>query len=258
MESQIKEISIAEITDPAAPMRSGIDREEVWNLAESIKREGLINPITVRPKDGRYEVVAGHRRFVACKIAGLPTIQCVVRELDDAQSFEIMAHENLERQDVDPVDEALFLGRLIGEDTVKIKETAEKLNRSIQWVEDRLMILTYPDFMIEAIKSGKLKLGVAKHLSKIEDEVYLRMYVNTALVHGMSVAHAEYYGNCAEQGVLANSEKILPPPDGTPEPDAAKARAMCERCGRMAVHPNLRSALIHVECPAADIPSGSQ
>src|SRR3990167_6512797 len=98
---EVRNISIVDIVDPANPMRTEIDRDTIFELSESIKQQGLINPITVRPKDGKFEVVAGHRRFTACKLAVLNEIACVIRELNDDAAWSMMAHENLERQDID-------------------------------------------------------------------------------------------------------------------------------------------------------------
>ena len=249
MNETIKKIRSDEIDDPKNPMRSGLDNESLFELAESIKREGLINPIMVRPVGDRFEVVAGHRRFAACKIAGMVDIACVVRELDDTQTFEVMAHENLERLDVDPVDEALFLGRLIGEDENKIKEVAEKLNRSVQWVEDRLAILTYPDYLIEALKIGKIKLGVAKYLGAIEDDAYRFNFVQSAIRDGMSLLQAHYLFNQWKGGVFKDSAEIIPSDVDAPDRPAPKMRAICARCGQEAVSPNLKSVFIHEECP---------
>src|SRR3990167_7076615 len=105
----MQEIYTDIIDDPVHAMRSDIDRAELFELADNIKQNGLINPITVRPVGNRYEVVAGHRRLSACKIAGKIKITCVVRALTDAEGFAIKAAENLERVDVDPVDEANFI-----------------------------------------------------------------------------------------------------------------------------------------------------
>jgi len=249
MPDDIRNISINEIIDPQNPMRSELDRATIFELAESIKREGLINPITVRPRDGKFEVVAGHRRFVACKLAGLSEISCVVRELDDDQAAEVMVHENLERQDVDPVDEALLIGRIVGSDEAKIPGVAKRLNRSEQWVEDRLNILTYPDYMLPPLRSGRLKLGVAKWLATVEDDVYRRMWVESAINQGMTVLQAEVISRQAVAGVYAPSADIMPDTSGVGPQRAAKARAMCARCGQVAEEPNLRNVFIHVTCP---------
>jgi len=245
----IKEISAELIDDPINPMRSGLDRDGIDELAESIKKQGLINPITVRPKGERFEVVAGHRRFAACIQARVLRIACVVRELTDEEVFGIMAAENLERQDVDPVDEAIFLGRLVHNLNWTIEQAAEKLNRSAAWVNDRLAILDYPDYMIEIVRDGRLKLGVAKWLAQIEDDVYRKMYVESAVNHGMSVRQAEYIFRQYEMGLLIPSDKIEAVASEAPVGSVVRARAICARCGKLAEDPNLKNVFIHVECP---------
>lgn len=257
--------------DPANPMRSEVDRDAVFELSESIKKHGLINPITVRPfcrqvtLDGSthnyekvcvrdkhiiaYEVVAGHRRFMACKLAGLNELPCVVRELSDDESWSVMAHENLERQDIDPVDEALFLGRIIGEDELKIKEVSESLNRSPQWVASRLEILSYPDYFLLPIKKGEVRLGVARILAKIEDDYWRKHFFESSIRNGMSIPQAEYAFAQWNMGILASPVDVdldgAPQATYTPKP----ASAICSACRREAVEPNMQLVWVHLECP---------
>lgn len=189
----IKEISHDLIDDPVDAMRSELDRDSLFDLANNIKQNGLINPITVRPRGSRFEVVAGHRRLSACKIAGIIKIQCVVRELDDKQSFEVMAAENLERTDVDPVDEAIFLTKYIEKTGKTIQEVASSIKRSVAYVESRLAIGQMPDYMQNHLKNGGIKLGVALALVQIEDDRMRRVWVEMAARDGVSVAQAEYW-----------------------------------------------------------------
>lgn len=272
MTSNIQEILISKITDPGNPMRSSLDDDAIKDLAESIKKEGLINPITVRAVHGcsmgelpecqrnsipaveckkmRYEVVAGHRRFLACRFVGLAEISCVVRDLDNAQALEVMAHENLHRLDVDPVDEAIFIGRLVNDLHYEIKDVAEKLGRSMVWVEDRLGILDYSEHMIRLVKEGKLKLGVAKHLAEIHDDLYQKMYVDQAVQYGMSVLQADYLQRQYEMGILIPTEKLSAEIDNIVLTTPARVHAVCAKCGKLAEDPNLHNVFIHIECPA--------
>ena len=272
MTSNIQEILISKITDPGNPMRSSLDDDAIKDLAESIKKEGLINPITVRAVHGcsmgelpecqrnsipaveckkmRYEVVAGHRRFLACRFVGLAEISCVVRDLDNAQALEVMAHENLHRLDVDPVDEAIFIGRMINELHYKIKDVAEKLGRSIQWVEDRLGILDYSDYLIGLVKEGKLKLGVAKNLAEIKDDFYQKMYADQAVQYGMSILQADYLRRQYNMGILIPVEKFAENVETINSNISARVHAVCAKCGKLAEDPNLHNVFIHIECPA--------
>lgn len=252
MDNEFRNITIDKIIDPENPMRTDMDRDNIFDLSESIKREGLINPITVRPVGDKFEVVAGHRRFVASKIAGLSEIPCVIRELSDQSTFEIMAHENLHREDVDPVDEALFIGKVIGDDESKIPDVAKSLNRSIQWIEDRLDILTYPDYMLPPLKAGILKLGVAKFLAQILDDTYRKIYVEQAINQGMGVRQAEYLAQQYKMGVLIPLDQVPDNEELGVRKDPPAARATCARCGKVAIHPNLQNVFIHVECPSDD------
>jgi ParB family transcriptional regulator, chromosome partitioning protein len=268
----IVEIPVQQIIEPVDPMRSSFDEDKINELCESIKKQGLINPITVRPVHvpikntecstslkgeicsnplhKKYEVVAGHRRFTACVRASVFVIPCVVREMTDDEVFSMRAHENLFREDVDPVDEALYIGKLIGEETDKIPEIAEQLNRSVTWVEDRLMILTYPDYFLQPIKVGKVKLGVAKALAQIDDEVYRKMFFDNAIRDGMTVWQADYFLSQWQNGIYKDSSEIVIPSDNPKNFEPVKVRMQCAKCGQMAETPNLQTVWIHVECPS--------
>lgn len=249
----IKKIRSDFIMDPAKPMRVDLDKDALWELAESIKKDGLINPITVRPKGDHYEVVAGHRRFKACQIAGIVEISCVVRELNDSQMFEIMAAENLERKDVSPLEEALFIFRLSDELKYTVADIAKKLNRSETWVQDRLAIIDYPEYMQIAIEDGTLKLGVAQYLARINDDAYCKQFVDSAVKNGMSVLQARFLATQYEMGILVPSETILPSNEELQGGEQVSVRAMCVRCGKIAVDPNLQSVFIHKDCPLDDV-----
>jgi len=193
MNDHVQEIFSDLIDDPKDAMRSALDRDGLFDLAENIKQNGLINPITVRPVGDRFEVVAGHRRLSACKISGKIKIPCVVRDLDDQKAFEVMAAENLERQDVDPVDEATFIANFIEKTGKSIAEVAKSLKRSEAWVQSRLEIGAMPDYMKDYIKIGSLKLGVALALVKIDNDRTHQVWVDLAVRDGASVAQAEYW-----------------------------------------------------------------
>lgn len=247
--NNITEIYADKIIEPIDPMRSDMDRDKIDDLASSIKQQGLIQPITVRPVGDKYEVVAGHRRFKACAIAGIVKIPCIIKEMSDQEVIAIRAHENLFRDDINPVDEAIYIGKLIGDDDSKIPEIARQLNRSILWVEDRLNILIYPDYFLPAVRDKKISLGVAKNLAAIQDDVYRKMFFNQAVSNGMAVWQAEYYYRQWEAGIFKDSVEILPPDETLDKPEPIKVRAKCERCGHAAESPNLKSVFTHIECP---------
>ena len=250
----ITEIFADKIIEPVDAMRSDFDSEKIYDLSQSIKKQGLINPITVRPVGDKYEIVTGHRRFKACVMAGIFKIPAVIRDMTDDEVFAIRAHENLFREDVDPVDEALYIGKLIAEDESKIVSVADQLNRSVAWVEDRLAILTYPDYFLPSIKSGKIKLGVAKALAQIGDDVYRRMFFDNAIRDGMTVWQADYFLSQWQNGVFKDSTEIIVPGENPKNSQPAVIKQQCAKCGKMAFAPNLQTVWVHIECPTDEKP----
>jgi ParB/RepB/Spo0J family partition protein len=224
----IKEIYTNIIDDPKDAMRGELDRDALFELAANIKANGLINPITVRPIGGRYEVVAGHRRLSACKIAGIIQVPCVVRELDEAQTFAVMAAENLEREDVNPVDEAIFLTRYMEKSGKTIAEVSRDLKRSEAYVRGRLAVGSMPDYMQIYLRQGLLKLGVALTLLEIEDDATRHMWTEIAVRDGTSIAQATFWVSDYKRQQLPGGVRSATPPDGY-TPDAP--RPVLFRCG---------------------------
>ncbi len=193
METQVQEIYTDQIDLPKENMRTEIDRDSLYELAENIKKNGLISPITVRPKDDRYELVAGQRRYLAHQIAGILKIKCVVRVLTDDEALAVMTSENLERSDVNPIDEANHVGRLLTAHNNDIDEVAKIMSRGRAWVQDRIAVAGMPDYLQEALAHGKIKLGVALVLTQIKSEVMREMWVRQAVRDGITIPVAKYW-----------------------------------------------------------------
>lgn len=226
-EEVVRKIFADKIDEPPLAMRHDIDREQLWELADDIKANGLINPITVRPIGERFEVVAGHRRFLACRMIGLLEIACVVRELSDDQLLGVMASENLVRSDVDPVDEAQFILRLSKERNMNVAEISATVRRSQKYVQDRLTVAEMPEYMHEFIKSKELTLGVALALFEIEPDEKRRLWVGMAIEQNITVPRAEHWAYQHRLGTLPGA--ILTP-DDIPGGPPATARVQMFEC----------------------------
>jgi len=227
-----QEISIDLINDPQNAMRTEIDRNALFELADNIKQNGLINPITVRPVGDRFEVVAGHRRLSACKIAGKVKVLCIIRDLNENETFEIMAAENLERADVDPVDEATFLAEFMLRTNKSVSEVAKAVRRSNNYVESRLCIAQMPDYIREYLKNGLIKLGVALALFQITDERVRRVWVDLAVRDGVSVAQADYWLYGWKMNQLPGGSGSDIPPDGFEPGEIAPVMFECAIDGK--------------------------
>ena len=151
------------------------------------------------------------------KIAGKIKIACVVRELNDQQTFEIMAAENLERADVDPVDEAIFIERYMEQTQKSVEEVAKSVKRSAAWVRSRIEVGKMPEYMHHFLKAGELKLGVALVLSQIDNESTRELWTNIAVRDGASIAQAEYWlYDYNRQKLPGGTLSTEPPNDFTP------------------------------------------
>ncbi|TAK59304.1 ParB/RepB/Spo0J family partition protein [Patescibacteria group bacterium] len=233
-EKQIVEFIYADrILEPEHAMRSGLNRTEILELADNIKQNGLISPITVRPVGENFEVVAGHRRFSACKMNGMVKIPCVIRVLTDVEALSIMAAENLERQDIDLVDEAIWLAQLMQVTGKDISDIAKMIRRSIGYVEDRLAIASMPEYLQHYLKINSLKLGVALALSQIEEEPKRQTWVEMAVRDGCSVRQAEYWLYQWKMDSLPGGVASDLPPGDVPESTYIAPRFVCDFDGKL-------------------------
>ena len=197
MEINLKEnnqsqlIDVYRIQEPDNAMRTDMDPIALQELAQSIKDNGLLQPIVVRPVGDHYEVIAGHRRFNAIKLLKHNQIAAMVRSADDRQAIIFRTHENLVREDVDPVSEARFIAQAITELGVSVRDFADQIGRSETYVQDRLDIAAMPDYMQAGLKDKTLKLGAALWLFRIDDERTRRNWTQNAIDSGMSVSAAK-------------------------------------------------------------------
>lgn len=239
-----KELALLLIDEPTEAMRTEIPRDAVFTLSEDIKKNGLINPITVRPKGDRYEVVAGHRRFLAHRFGGMSTIRCIVRELTDEEAFAIMTSENLKREDVNPVDEATHAARAVEYCKGDIDAAARMCGESRYWVETRLRIAAMSDDMKAALRAGKISLGVALALAVCENETDRTVMLNMAITQGVSVAMAEYWIAQHRAGLWGSATVNEVPDSNLPEGVRQEITLVCTVDGQK--HPVSECASIVV------------
>lgn len=223
----VQDISVDSIDEPAHAMRVDIDRDKVFELSASIKENGLINPITVRPVRDRYEVVAGHRRFLAHRYGGMPTIKCVVRNLTDTEAAAVMASENYDREDTNPIDDAANVVHLLEVYDGDVERVAKIVRRSGGWVEDRVLIHNMPDYMKVPLKEGKLKLGVALTLNKITDDIDRESCVGMAISQGATNVTANYWLSQWQLGIFGHATIRSEPEDNG---SGAQRRIVTLRC----------------------------
>ena len=165
----LKNLKITEVEPNRDQPRKNFNQEALEELAESIKEYGLIQPIVVTKKDGYYSIIAGERRWRACKLAGLQEISAIVREDDEKKNTEISLIENIQREDLNPFEKALGIRNLIDTYGLTQEEVAKKLGKSRSTIANTVRVLNLEPRVLEFVKEGKLTEGHCKALLSITD-----------------------------------------------------------------------------------------
>ena len=168
-EETIKKIKILEIEPNVTQARKKFNEEALNELAQSIKTYGILQPIIVEKKDGFYRIIAGERRWRAAKIAGIEEIPCLVRDEDEQRNKEISLIENIQRENLNPIEKALGYRELIDNYNLRQQDLADKLGISRTNVTNTLRILNLDKRVIELAIEGKLTEGHCRTLLAIED-----------------------------------------------------------------------------------------
>lgn len=166
----ITEIKIMDIEPNPEQPRKSFDEENLIELADSIKQNGVITPILVcESENGYYSIIAGERRWRASKLAGLKTIPAIIKKYDEEKLFEISLIENLQRQDLSPVEEAFGYRRLIDEYGLTQEDVAAKVSKSRSSVANALRLINLPKEVLNDLEDGKISVGHAKVLLSVAD-----------------------------------------------------------------------------------------
>ncbi|MDD5382333.1 MAG: ParB/RepB/Spo0J family partition protein [Candidatus Margulisbacteria bacterium] len=164
----IVNVEIAKIVANPRQPRTNFAKENLQDLANSIKEQGVIEPILTRMRDGKYELVAGERRWRAAKLAGLSVIPSIVKDFTDEQSLELALIENLQREDLNPMDEAEGYERLAKEFNLTQEQVAKKVGKERSTVANMLRLLALPDKIKLSLRKGEIFVGHARALLAIE------------------------------------------------------------------------------------------
>lgn len=182
-----KNIPLELIDEPENPERETMDDHELAELAMNIAEIGLIKPLVVKPKGERFEVVAGHRRLLACRIVKYTPVPCRVKVKGDVDPVAILVSENAHTEAVNPVEEARFYRTLLTERCGNdVDALSIVVRRRREYVEDRLLLLLgYPQ-VIDALQQKRISIAVARELNKVRDPNRLLLLLDTAINQGTS------------------------------------------------------------------------
>ena len=171
--------------------RKNFDEDALLELAESIKQFGLLQPILVQERDGYYEIIAGERRWRAAKIAGLKEVPVIIKNLTDQEIVEISLIENIQREDLNPIEEAQAYKRLLNEFHLKQDEVAERVSKSRTAVTNSMRLLKLCDEVQQMVVNEMITTGHARALLSIEDPEEQYMIAQKVFDEKMSVREVE-------------------------------------------------------------------
>lgn len=193
-ESGITTVSISLVEPNKNQPRTKFDDEKIAELTQSIKQNGILQPILVTPLDnGGYRIVAGERRWRAARGAGLKEVPVYIRKLDDKQVMQLALIENVQRQDLSPIEEARAYRQLMDEYKMTQQEVSEAVGKSRSVIANSLRLLTLCEPVVELLEKGELTVGHAKMLAGITDAQEQKTIAQLAVKNGFNVRQLEVY-----------------------------------------------------------------
>ncbi len=187
-----QEIAIGDIDPNPDQPRHTFSEESIQQLAQSIRDQGVLQPILVTPtKDGRYRIVAGERRWRAARAAELTTVPCIVREMDVVTQMEIALIENIQREDLNPIEAAMGIQSLMKQCGYTQETVAQRLSKSRPAVANLLRLLTLPEDVISLVRREAISAGHARVLAGLDSDDVKRSLANRTIEEGWSVRQLE-------------------------------------------------------------------
>lgn len=199
----VRQTDVYLIDTNADQPRKTFDEEKLRELADSIARHGMVQPIIVRQNGERFVIVAGERRFRAARMAGLTQVPVIVKALDDAEVMEVALIENLQRENLNPIEEAAAIRFLMEQHDLTQEEVAKRLAKSRPAIANSLRLLNLDDGVQDYVREGKLSAGAARALVAVKDVRKQRTLAQEAALRGLSVREVERRAHAAN-----NEEEI--------------------------------------------------
>ncbi len=237
---RVKELDLETIEANPHQPREHFNDEHLRELAESIKKHGVIQPVVVRRAGDRYQLVIGERRLRASKMAGRKTIPAIVRDIDDDDSLKFALLENLQREDLTPVEEARGYAALRDEFGITVKEVARMLGKDRSTVANTLRLLNLPERVIALLEQGKLTAGHARAILSIEGKAGQIEWAERVVSQGFTVRDIE-------EAAPAKKARKKRRRQADPQLAAVEERAELRFGTRVKITPRRRGGVISIE-----------
>ena len=207
-EEPVSTLRLSEIEPNREQPRKNFDENALAELADSIRQHGVIQPLMVRPMpDGTYQLVAGERRWRASRMAGLTEVPVVIRELSDEQTMELALIENLQREDLNPIEEALGYRALMDNFDMTQEKVAASVGKSRPVIANSLRLLKLPQSVVNMVRSSQISSGHARALLALDDEEEIVKLADKIVSDSLTVRDIEKIAQQKGKPDAANAEK---------------------------------------------------
>ena len=226
-------LPLAQVEPGLKQPRKRFDEETLADLADSIRTHGIIQPLTVRRlSSGYYQIIAGERRWRAAKLAGLSEVPAVIIEADDRKVMELGPIENLQREDLNPMEEAMGYRTLMEEYGLTQEETAQRVGKSRPAVANALRLIALPDAIRHLVEEGQLSAGHARALLSISSSTLQKKLAQKIIAEGLSVRQTEALAKRFAREEAQEETAYAAPPDPMKLYRDAAAKDLTTRWGR--------------------------
>lgn len=243
---EIIDIPPDQIKEPE--IKRSFSKQGFEDLKHSISSVGILQPILVVKRDNEYYLSAGRRRLLAAKELQLTTVPCLIIEADHEQSLATTLHENLYREDMNPMDEANIFDYLSRHLKYSNKKIAQLISKSEPYVSQRMTILMWPDELREALSLDKISFSVARELAMIDDPKVMKQYVVFASQQGINYRTAKSWRQQYELTKLPASAESVSAQAGSSSPLETVTLGRCSNCKKQVPIPELTPVYLCDEC----------
>ena len=209
-ENLVTTVAITELDRNPDQPRRDFNEEALQSLADSIRESGLLQPLLVVERGGRYQIVAGERRFRAARMAGLTQVPCIVKEMTPEEQMEAALIENIQREDLNPIEEATGVRQLMDACNYTQEQVAKRLGKSRPAVANLLRLLSLPQVIQDDVTAGRISAGHARVLAGVENEKRQIALAQLVILEGLSVRALEKMA--AQPTTVTTREKPIPRP----------------------------------------------
>lgn len=191
LDQDLRELDVSQIEPNEAQPRHVFDDEKLKELVLSIKSNGIIQPIVVRKSGDTFQIVAGERRWRAAKLAGLQRVPCIIKEISDDNVLEVSLIENLQREELNPIEEAAAYKRLVEQLKLTHEEIARRIGKDRTSVANAIRLLKLPSEVQEMLESGRISMGHARAILAVESPKHQVSLAETVAARALSVREVE-------------------------------------------------------------------